>query len=330
MNRLVCYSLALSEAEPRPDLVRQLEWSVRSLRTYNATVPIVVFTYGSIPREVSRSLEPFRVFIKHQGSYSSRLAQLAPAGWQTLSQYPVLHKFLNLNEIASYRPGQVLCLDCDTLFFCDVDALFSSCRDADCYAREEPTCARSHYGYDQNYVDEEALAAISRQEAIDFVAPFNVGVVLLNNGLVERLASAQQLFVDYAWRFALWMAMNPVEGVAAAYGEGFGISYLRDYFDRLVGRADRGRELAYPSSNRWILEQVALWMTLGKLGSVSYRDFSPADVLQNGEILSRKRTECDWVLCHYFSQNMGRLEEWLRGSQAENETPAEEREAVAT
>src|SRR3954454_22335005 len=124
MNRLVCYSLALTEAEPRPDLVQQLELSVRSLRTYNTTVPIVVFTYGSIPREVARSLEAFRVLIQHQGSYSSRLARLLPAAWQTLSQYPTLHKFLNLNQIASYRPGQVLCLDCDTLFFADVDSLF--------------------------------------------------------------------------------------------------------------------------------------------------------------------------------------------------------------
>ena len=63
---------------------------------------------------------------------------------------------------------------------------------------------------------------------------FNLGVVSLNNGLWRHLMRLETVFLSYAWRLAVWMAMNPVQGQAAAYGEGQGIVYLRQYFDRLT------------------------------------------------------------------------------------------------
>jgi hypothetical protein len=144
MKGLVYYSLAASKAAPRPDLLWQLELSVRSLRTYNATVPVIVFTYGDLPPELAPTLSPYDVTLRHQGSYQAKLARLAPQGWQVLSQYPLLHKFLNFSEIGAHDPEQVLYLDCDTIFFADVDLLFSRYARADCYAREEPTSSRSH------------------------------------------------------------------------------------------------------------------------------------------------------------------------------------------
>ena len=101
MKRLVYYSLAASNANPRPDLIWQIELSVRSLRTYNSSVQVVVFTYGDVPSELAPALAPYGVTACHMGSYQAKLARLAPHGWQILSQYPLLHKFLNFAEIAA-------------------------------------------------------------------------------------------------------------------------------------------------------------------------------------------------------------------------------------
>ncbi len=318
MKRLVYYSLSASRVSPRPDLVWQIELSVRSLRAYNRTVPVIVFTYGDVPEELAPALAPYGVSFCHKGSYQAALARLSPHGWQILSQYPLLHKFLNFPEIAAQEPDQVLFLDCDTLFFQDVDSLFSHYSHADCYAREEPTCRRSHYGYNPTYVDEDSLAKLGETEGVRTAPPFNLGVVSLNNGLWHHLARLETVFLSYAWRFAVWMAMNPVQGQAVGYGEGQGIVYLRQYFDQLAGEDDVERALPYPSANRWILDQVALWLTLGHVPDLRYGDYSVRDVLQNGEILSRSPQERDWVLCHYFSQNRERLVHWLNQPQVGN------------
>jgi hypothetical protein len=311
MKRLVYYSLSSSRENPRPDLVWQIELSVRTLRAYNGAIPIVVFTHNDVPPELAPALAPFGVTLHHQGSYQARLARLAPHGWQILSQYLVLHKFLNFSEIAALDPQQVLFLDCDTIFFKDVDLLFSHYSHADCYAREEPTCSRSHYGYDSTYVDEDALATLGSHEGVSIAPPFNLGVVSLNNGLWRHLASLEPVFLSYAWRFAVWMAQNPVAGAAADYGEGQGIAYLCQYFDQLTSEDDLRRALPYPSANRWILDQVALWLTLGHVPGLTYGDYAAQDVLQNGEIFSRSPAACEGVLCHYFSQNRDRLVNWL-------------------
>ena len=316
MKRLVYYSLSASKACPRPDLIWQIEQSIRSLRAYNHSVSIVVFTYGDVPAELAPALAPYGVALHHKGSYQSALARLAPRGWQTLSQYPLLHKFLNFGEIAAQNPEQVLFVDCDTLFFQDVDLLFSRYAEAECYAREEPTCRRSHYGYDATYVDEDALARLGAEEKITLPPPFNLGVVSLNHGIWHKLAALEPVFLNYAWRFAVWMAQNPPEGVAASYGEGEGINYLRQYFDQLADEQDVGRALPYPSGNRWILDQAALWFALGHVPGLRYEDYSTRDVLQNGELLTRRREECDWLLCHYFSQNTTRVVEWVSQPEA--------------
>lgn len=311
MNRLVYYSLSASRTAPRPDLIRQLVRSVQSLRAYNRTIPILVFTFGDVPPELAPALAPYEVAFCHKGSYEACLARESLRGWQILSQYPLLHKFLNFHEIAALNKDQVLFLDCDTLFFQDVEILFSRYADADAYAREEPTCARSHYGYNPAYVDEAALRQWADQEGIRTPPPFNLGVVLLNHGLWNKLAALQPTLVSYAWRFAVWMAQHPVEGVAASYGEGQGIPYLRQYFDRLADAEDVRRSLPYPSANRWILDQVALWFTLGHVAGLNYADFSAHDVVQNGEFSSHPPAESDWVVCHYFSQNTERLAQWI-------------------
>ena len=89
-----------------------------------------------------------------------------------------------------------------------------------------------------------------------------------------------------------------------------------------AGKQDLDRSLPYPSANRWILDQVALWFALGHIAGMTYEDYSPRDVLQNGEILTRSLRECDWILCHYFSQNTERLTNWLNQTHLENNVTA--------
>lgn len=320
MSRLVYYSLSLPRSHLRPDLLWQLEASVRSLRTYNSTVPVLLFVYGDLPPELAARLAGYGVSIHPQGSYEERLARLAPRGWAALSLYPLLHKFLNFPEIALFAPQQVLFVDCDTLFFDDVDRLFARYAGEHLYAREEPTCRRSHYGYDPEYLDEDELSRLAWSEGGCALPPFNLGVVLLNHGLSSHLAQLGPVLVSYAWRLAVWMALHPAQGKAASYGEGEAIRFLRENLDRLAVHEDLQRALPYPSANRWILDQVALWLTLGHLPGLRCGDFSPRDVLQNGELLSRRMEECDWLLCHYYSQNMERLDAWIRAYLARSPT----------
>ena len=89
----------------------------------------------------------------------------------------------------------------------------------------------------------------------------------------------------------------------ATFAAAVAVWFLRDRLSGL-GREDLDRALPYPSANRWILDQVALWLTLGHIPGLTYGDFSPRDVLQNGEFQYRKLEQSGWVLCHYYTQNM--------------------------
>lgn len=311
VDALVCYSLYAPPDEPRPDLLRQLVTSVHTLRRYSRTVPVVVFVHGEPPAELALALAPYDVGIHAQGAYEARLARLCPAGWPVLARYPLLHKLLNFAEIARLAPSRLLLLDCDTIFFDDVERLLARYSHAHCCAREEPTCARSHYGYDPGYVDEDALAALAASLGVRTVPPFNIGVLLFNHGIWDTLAALDRTFVDYAWRLLLSLALHPDEERVSRYGEMDAVTLLRQHARRIVTPDEAARALPFPSANAWIVDQVALWLALGHVDGLSYADFRAEHVLQNGEMLSHPGPAPGWVLCHYYSQNMGRTEEWL-------------------
>ncbi len=317
VDQLVFYSLLLP-AHPRPDLLRQLLTSVQSLRRYGARMPVVVFTYNDTAAVVEPLLAPYGVSVLPQGSYEARLAQVCPDGWPFLAQYPLLHKFLNFGAIAALQPRQALFLDCDTLFFDDVGRLFATYADAHCYAREEPTCRRSHHGYDREYLDETALVRLTSTLGISPLPPFNLGAVLFNHGIWSALRDLEPALITYAWRLLLWLAMNPSERRSGSYGEIAPASSMRQHPDAMAAWAAASPPLPFPSANEWILDEVALWLTLGHLPGLRYGDFSPHHVVQNGELLSHAVPRPEWVLCHYFSQNTSRVEEWLRASIAVN------------
>jgi hypothetical protein len=327
-RKLICYSVTTPPDEPRPDLFQQLEISVRSVRAFNKTVPVRVFAYGEIAGDVVRRLARLDVVVHQQGSYAERLASLLPSAYHALAQYPVLHKFFNFREIDALCPEQVLLLDCDTILSADVTRLFSRYSTADIYGREDVGCGRSPR-HDPRYLDETALARIAKAERIRAIPPFNCGVVLLNNRMWQRLPELDARLVSYAWRFLLWMALNPLDA-SSAYGEGRGVRYVRQQLHGSLGAiVAAASPLAFPSANRWIIEQVALWLTLGHARRLTYRDFSERDVLYSDELLSGKRR--NWVLCHYFRQNQTAIENWImNSSEAKRTLPVATRRAIAS
>ena len=279
MDRLVHYSLAFPPHEARPDLLRQLGTSLRTLREHNAEIPVALFVHGGMPAQLASLCREHDVMVHDQGPYALQLAALCPAGWPALVDYPLLHKFLNFRELAQTGARQILFCDCDTVFFSDVAALFDRYGDADVVAREEVHSGRSIHGVDRTFIDEPLLARIAAAEGAAVVPPFNLGVVLFNHGVWRALAPLDALVVDYAWR--------------------------------LVTGA-----LPFPSTNWWILDEVALWLALGHAPGVRTADFLPGDVAQNGEFTTADPHAAGWILCHYYSQNMHRIDAWLAGGRA--------------
>lgn len=309
MARLVHYSLVLPDDDPRPDLVWQLGVSLQTLRAHNRDMPVVLFLYGPMTGELYEICRAHGVMVHLQGPYQQRLAALCPTGAPALARYPLLHKYLNFRELAETGATQVLCCDCDTVFLGDVARIFDRYGHADLVAREEVHSRRSHYGADRTFVDETLLSRLAGADEAATIPPFNAGVILLNHGVVRRLVGLDALFVDYAWRFLLWMAQHPVAGAAAAYGE-------LDAAHEARGPAyagELGRALPYPSVNRWILDEVALWLALGHVEGLRTADFDRRDVAQNGEFGGSDPARAGWTVCHYYSQNAGRIAAWLRG-----------------
>jgi hypothetical protein len=311
-GRLVHYSISLADGARGPDLIAQLDASAATLREHNPAIPAVVFVYGTLEPELAAVCREHDLMVAEQGPYERRLADLCPAGWPALARYPLLHKFLHFRELAAAGAREALFLDCDTIVFDDVERLFDRYADSDVAAREEVHTSRNHHGTDRDFVDEPRLARLAAAEGAVAIPPFNLGVVLFGRGVVATLAAYEPLFVDYAWRFAVWMAQHPAAGAAAAYGEflGAGEALALSTPDALA------RALPYPSTNRWILDEVALWMTLGHVPRLRTADFDRSDVAQNGEFAAADPAAAGWVLCHYYSQNAARIDAWLRGRRA--------------
>jgi hypothetical protein len=312
MAALVAYTLELPAAEPqRPDLVEQLAASLRTLRSHSREIPVALFLYGGRSRALDRLLGEHRVLVHEQGSYERRLAQLCPAGWSALARYPLLCKYLNFAVLSALDARQVLLCDCDTLFFADVAPLLERYAWADLVAREEVHSSRSPYGEDRSFIDEPLLARLAAADGATAVPPFNTGVVLLSHPLVRWLAAHEALVVDYAWRFLLWMALHPASGEEALYGELDATGRAR----ALVADAYVSRALPFPSTNRWLLDEVSFWLALGHVPGPRIADFDRADVVQNGEYSGSSPQRASWTICHYYSQNQPRVAAWLRGEE---------------
>jgi hypothetical protein len=310
MRRLVAYSIAVPDPERGISLAKQVVASIKSLRSHNRSISIVLHLYCDMPQLLA-DLESSAVIVKQKGSYKNQLASVSPKWADVLCKHPVLHKFLNFAEIDEFDPEQLLLLDCDTLFFDDVERLFANYTNADCYGREEHACKRSARGYDPEYLDEELLAKLARSEGVSPIPPFNAGLLLFNNKFWRKI-DIQLTFISYVWRLSVWMALYRQEGPAQCHDGAIGVDFLRDHLPEYVTPEDERAALMFPSGNRWIVDEVALWFTLGTIPNLRYEDFSKRDVLQGGEIIHKAPRDAHWIAAHYYSVNTSRLVDWLK------------------
>lgn len=309
-ERLVCYSVSLADGDNHHSLLQQLARSLSSLRLHNQSVAVVVFLYGTPTAQVVQICADHHAWLQPQGDYAHRLAKLCPRGWPVLARYPTLHKFLNNSWLAHHPAQQVLYCDCDTVFRADVNRLFENYAQFDVVAREEVHSSRSFHGPDQSFLDEPALRRLGRALGVAAVPPFNTGVVLLNHRIWEQLSLLEDWFVSCAWQLLLWMSLHPGPRDNTEFGTLDGVEHAY----QLASSEQLAQALPFPSSNQWILEEVATWLALGALPELRTGDFSPADVAQNGEFTATDPEQAGWTVCHYYSGNQNSITEWFEGS----------------
>jgi hypothetical protein len=289
--RIVTYSLSSPVPAQTTDFHEQLFNSARSLRVYNPTVSIHVFLYGEHPRHFITVLEREAVTVHEMGSYEEAIRRIRPRAFRTLVRYPVLHKWMNFHKLVPFGPSQILQVDCDTYFFDDVEILFDRYSDCHFYGREEPSSKASHFGYDADYLDEDKLFAIARREGAMPLNPYNIGVSLLNHGLWSEIAKRIGLFLNYVFRFAAGMARSPQK--VRLWPELAEVVMLD-----LLEQPDVA-DLPFPSSNVWIIEQIALWLTMGHIPGLTHGHLSRDHAIQ-GDEGSDSDTK---VVHHYFGMD---------------------------
>ncbi len=288
--KLVYYSLACSNES---NCASQWVQSIRSLRRYNRHVPVYLFLYNTVSEGLLHEASRWGVAVHHLGDYRAYLHALT-VNWAILAQFPTFHKILSLAHVPGRAASQILYVDCDTFFFSDVELLFDLYRSCDWYAREEPLSQRSHYGYDPAQVDEAGLSALCRHHDLRPVEPFNTGVCLFNHGLWHDLDRHRITYLDWAWRLLMGRFLGPTEPPPGEASLAAAVRAAATAFER-------SRAIPYPSQNFWIVEEVALWLTLGHLPGRSQGFLTPTHSLQGGEPLEAPGLGRDAVLAHYFS-----------------------------
>jgi hypothetical protein len=291
--RLIYYSLARTTNR---EYDHQWIQSIRSLRLYNRRISVCFFVFNGVSEAIQREAERWQVMLLPLGDYRDWLRRNHPHG-STLAVCPELqlHKFLVLNEADTTGLSQALYLDCDTFFFNDPEILFESPVPAHWSAREAPTSRLCPHGYDPSNINEELIERIVSFEGLRWVSPFNTGVCLLNNNIWETFGQLRATFFDAAWR--LLVGRHCFGDEAAEGGD------IRTAVGRTATAYDRDRALPYPSSNHWILDEIALWLTLGHIRNLSQGMLTRDYLIQGDEFVEAIQAGRRPVAAHYFSSN---------------------------
>lgn len=277
-----------------PEDSREQQWiqSIRSLRLYNQSIPVRLVLFNGASSELLREAERRDVQVHFLGDYGEFL-QKAHLKGAVLALYPTFHKFLVLPNLPLQDLAQLLYIDCDTFFFDDVNLLFDQHTKHHWYAREEPMSLRCQGAYDPSHIDELLLKYIARSEGLRYIPPFNSGVCLLNREIWRSLGGLRDAYLSLAWRLLCGRELNEREGRV------HDPRMRRTVLDASTD-VDRSEALPYPSANGWIIEQIALWLALGRLPHFSLGTLSASQVLQGDEFQIMLSSGHRYVLAHYF------------------------------
>jgi hypothetical protein len=283
----VYYSIA---ADPQGIRERQWALSVRSLRRHNPDINVVLCLYGEASQETLAAARAADVHVLLMGELVGALGDV-PRHWRdALSANRTLHKLLSLRGLlASDGLARLVYLDCDTYFFGDVAGLAQRYDRCDWYAREE-------------YLNEEALAGIASAEGLISIPPYNTGVIVMSAQLARTLVTLLDDFLWYAWRLLV--------GVCLWQPQLLGDDALTQFVRTSAGAGERRLALRYPCDNVWILEEVATWLTLGRVPGLTHDRLRPPDVLQGDECIALPGNA---TVAHYFTYAEARFLAQLPG-----------------
>jgi hypothetical protein len=254
---------------------------------------VYLFVLNTPGEGLRRQADSYEVVLHPMGEYRERLKAIAGSAGEALSCIPTLHKLLPL-EFVPPNASQVLYLDCDTFFFGDIAALFAGYHVHQWYAREEPGSRNAVlFPYSPWHLDEGTLQRIAASAGCRQVPPYNSGVFLLNHGVWKRLYALRREFLSWAWMLTIGASSVPEINLP---------SQIKKLLADPTGVEDM-RCIEFPSKNYWILEQIALWLTLGMIPDFSHGKFRPSAVLQNGEFMLYKSFRSACTVAHYYSGN---------------------------
>jgi len=309
--RTVAYAINEPRSEAhREHLLTQLSRSLESLRSHDTEVDVTLFAYGAMKTHLLPLAETYGVSVVDKGHYAAALARWCnPEVMETLSFYPVLHKWLALADLPQ-RPGeQILYVDNDTFFFDAVSRVFDRSNALDFYAREEPFSSRSHAGYRPSYIDEARLFALAEAEGCRPLPTYNLGAVMLNHQMCGRLALVLRDLFSYVARFCLGIVQTeaPESEVIRLHPY---LGHLVAHRERLTAGGAMGQPLAYPSSNAWIVEQLGLLLALGTIPGFTHGPLTQNEVLQGVEYHFWPKGERLPPMAHYYTSNTKHFFDW--------------------
>jgi hypothetical protein len=297
----IFYSIAFGRSSAAPI---QLAESVKSLRAFDPRIQVFVFFFGAPPSGFIEFLRHLSVNVRDLGDYADYLIRKRPEGGELFALDPKLHRWLVLDEPELKACARLLYIDSDTIFLAPPAEIFDRYCEAQFYAREEPFCRRSASGYDPSILDEDLLTKLQSREGLNLVPPFNTGVCLFSRTMADAITSILPYYFDNLHRFLSWLHLHQSsDGLTEN-------SSIQAIFDPRF-RPVVDRVLPYPSGNSWIVDQVSLWLALGKLSSFSYADFHPVDVSQGAEFLKIPESRRLPIIIHYFSGNQDSFFPWL-------------------